>query len=64
MTNPVPKAILATIHAAGFTVTVSAGSVSATNQDTSERFIVNYDDNFYDAVVELSQQVGIDLEDG
>ena len=55
MTDPVTKAILDTIHAAGFTVTISVGSVSATNRDTSERFIVNYDVNVCDAVAELAQ---------
>ena len=64
MTDPVPKAILDTIRGAGFTVTVADGSVTATDQETDETFIVKYDDNFYDAVVELAEQAGIELEDG
>ena len=65
MKDGVSKAVLETIGFAGFTVHVSANNVTAINQKTGERFIVRFDaDHFYDAVVALAQQVGIDLEDG
>ena len=37
--------------------------VEATDDTTRERFVVGADD-LYAAIVELTQQVGIDLEDG
>ncbi len=55
---------LATTHKAGFTVYIRPTNVAATNQKTGEKFIVNYDGDIYDAVVEPSQQIGIELEDG
>lgn len=65
MLDSVSKAILETVGSAGFTVQVSAKIVIAIDQQTGERFIVRFDaDHFYDAFVELAQQVGIDLEDG
>ena len=62
--DAVTKAILETIGAAGFNVNIEANSVTAIDQKTGERYIVRYADNLYDAVVELAQQIGIDLEDG
>ena len=62
--DAVTEAILETIHKAGFTVYIRPTNVAATNQETGEKFIVNYDENFYDAVVELAQQIGLELEDG
>lgn len=64
MMDSVSKATLETIGSAGFTVNIHANNLAATNQETNERFIVNYDENFYDAVVELAQQIGLELEDG
>lgn len=59
MMDVVSKAILETIRAAGFTVYMRPTNVAATNQETGEKFIVNYD-----AVVELAQQIGLELDDG
>ena len=57
-------AILETISAAGFVLYVHATDVQAINERTGERFIVRYDEhNFYDAVKELAQQVGLELDD-
>ena len=65
MTCSASKAILEIIGSAGFIVSIGVDDVTAINQETGERFIVRFDaDHFYDAVVELAQQVGIDLEDG
>ena len=63
--DSVSKAILETVGATGFTVIIDHDRVAAINQETGERFIVRFDaDHFYDAVVQLAQQVGIELEDG
>ena len=65
MTDSVSKAILETVGAMGFIVSIGADDVTAINEKIGERFIVRFDaDHFYDAVVELAQQVSIDLEDG
>ena len=62
--DAVSKAIVETIHKAGFTVNIAANNLAATNQETEEQCIVNYDANFYDAVVELAEKIGLELEDG
>jgi len=62
------KALIETIGNAGYSVMTGKDGdgntvTEATDQTTSERFVVRADD-LYTAVVELAQQVGIDLEDG
>ena len=43
----------------GFIVSIGADDVTAINEETAERFIARFDaDHFYDAVVQLAQQVG------
>ena len=65
MMDHVSKVILELVGAAGFTVTIDAESVTAVSQETAERFIVRYEaDYFCEAVMELAQQVGMELEDG
>lgn len=62
--DSVSKATLETIGSAGFTVHMSAKTLTAIDQQTGERYIVRFDaDHFYDAVVKLAQQVGIDLDE-
>ena len=63
--DPVTKAILETIGNTGYTVTIEAGRLTAVDEQSGERFIVRHGrKDFYDAVVELAQRVGIELEDG
>ena len=63
--DTVAKAVLETIGKAGYVVIVGADDVTAIDRKTDERFIVRHDPvRFFDAIVELAQQVGIDLEDG
>ncbi len=62
------KAVIASIVGIGYAVqprTDDDGNVvaQAANSETAERFIVRGSD-LYDAVCELAQQVGIELEDG
>jgi len=62
------KALIETIGATGYAVTVGADSdgnkvVEAADKKTGETFVVRAD-CLYMAAVELVQQVGIDLEDG
>ena len=65
MRESVTTAVLETIGSAGFIVSIGADDVTAINEKTGERFIVRFHAyHFYDAVVKLAQQVGIDLEDG
>ena len=61
--NSLTKAILETIGSAGYTIHVNRHDLTATDQKTNERFIVRYDDDIYVAAVELTQQIGIELED-
>ena len=65
--DAVAKAMLETIGAAGYVVSISGSYgqlvVEAVNEDTGERFVVRAPD-LYAAAVELAQQVGIELEDG
>ena len=63
--DSVTKAILETIGNTGYAVTTEAGKLTAVDEQSGERFIVRYERrDFYDAVVELAQRVGIELEDG
>ena len=63
--DPVTNAILETIGNTGYTVTTEAGKLTAVDEETGERFIVHHDrKDTYDAVGELAQRVGIELEDG
>ena len=61
------KALIETIGNAGFAVQVGGSDgrhvIEAIREMTGERFVVRGDD-LYRVAVELSQQAGIDLEDG
>ena len=65
--DAVAKAILETVGAAGYVVSVSTAeglpAVEAVSEGTGERFVVRAPD-LCAAAVELAQQVGIELEDG
>lgn len=60
------RAVLETIQAAGYAVTVKPNQVAAIDNKTAETFIVRFDNphRIYDATMELAQRVGIDLMDG
>ena len=61
----VSKAILETVGHTGYSVTIERDRLTAVDEQSGERFIVRHGrDDFYDAVVELARQVGIELEDG
>ena len=65
--DTVTKVVLETIRDCGHAVTLTETTVTAIDSKTGERFIVRFDldkNALYDAVVELAQDVGIDLEDG
>ncbi len=62
------KAVIASIVGIGYAVqlrTEDDGNVvaQAANSETAERFVVRGSD-LYDAVCELAQQVGLDLNNG
>ncbi|MCH7592048.1 MAG: hypothetical protein IH989_04610 [Planctomycetes bacterium] len=59
--DPVTKAVIETIGAAGYVDALSV--VVAVDERTGERFVVRGDD-LYETVVEFAQQVGIELDDG
>lgn len=67
MIDPPTKATIATIRAAGSDVQVNTANgchvVEAVDRETGETFAVRGDD-LYRTVVELTQQVGVELEDG
>ena len=65
--NAVTKAVIETIGGAGFTVQLygqdGQNVAEAVNKESGETFVVRGDE-LYLVVVELSQQCGIELEDG
>mgnify|MGYP006908235693 CR=1 FL=1 len=61
--DPTTRAVLKVIADAGFNLDIGETQITATSQETGERFIVKGNDH-YSLALELACQVGIDLEDG